>query len=114
MSRDSVLKDKSFGFAIRIVKLCKFLKKNHREEVLSLQILRSGTSVGANLREAEFAESRKDFRHKLQVSLKEMNETSYWLELLYGTEFLTKKMFDSMKRDGDEIIRMLVASLKTL
>lgn len=114
MSRESVLKTKSFDFAIRIVKLYKFLKKEHSEYELSQQIVRSGTSVGAIIREAEHAESRKDFLHKLNIGLKEINESIYWLELLFATDYIDKRMFDSIKNDAEELLKMLIASIKTI
>lgn len=113
MSRENVLRTKSFDFAVRIIKLYKYLKKQHSEWELSQQILRAGTSIGALIREAEYAESKKDFMHKLHIGLKEANECAYWLELLYVTEFITKKMFDSMQKDAVELLKMLVASVKT-
>lgn len=114
MSRESVLKTKSFDFAVRVINLYKYLKKRHGEYIVSQQILRAGTSVGALIREAEFAESRKDFMHKLYIGLKEANESIYWLELLYATEYINKKMFESMHIDGSALLRMLVASVKTI
>jgi four helix bundle protein len=113
MSQNSILKTKSFDFAVRIIKLYKFLKKQHSEYELSNQLLRSGTSVGALIREAEHAESRKDFAHKLNISLKEVNESIYWLELLHATDYINKKMFDSMIIDATELLKMLIASVKT-
>ena len=113
MSHNSILKVKSFDFAVRIIKLYKFLKKQHSEYELSNQLLRSGTSVGALIREAEHAESRKDFSHKLSISLKEAKESIYWLELLYATEYINKRMFDSMLKDAPELLKMLIASVKT-
>src|SRR5260221_6281970 len=113
MSHDSILKTKSFAFAVRIIKLYKFLKSQHSEYELSNQLLRSGTSVGALIREAEHAESRKDFSHKLNISLKETNESIYWLELLHATDYINKKMFDSMIKDATELLKMLIASVKT-
>jgi four helix bundle protein len=113
MSRDSILKKKSFDFAIRIIKLYKYLKKNYAEYELSQQLLRCGTSVGALVREAEYAESRKDFIHKLSIGLKGANETVYWLELLFANQYISKKMFDSMIKDGTEILKMLISSVKT-
>ncbi len=114
MSRDSILRKKSFDFAVRIIKLSGYLKKTHSEYELSRQIVRSGTSVGALVREAEHAESRKDFIHKLTIGLKEANECVYWLELLYATGFITKRMFDSLMKDGMEILKILISSVKTL
>jgi four helix bundle protein len=113
MSRDSILKSKSFDFAVRIIKLYKFLKKQHSEYELSNQLLRSGTAVGALIREAEHAESRKDFSHKLNIGLKEANESIYWLELLFAMDYINKKMFDSMVKDATELLKMLIASVKT-
>lgn len=113
MSHNSILKTKSFDFAIRTIKLYQYLKKKYGEHEIAQQVVRAGTSIGALVREAEFAESRKDFIHKLYIGLKEANEITYWLELLYATEYLNKKMFDSMKKDSDEILRMLVSSVKT-
>ena len=113
MSRDSVLKSKSFGFAVRVINLYKYLKKKHGEYVISQQILRSGTSIGALIREAEFAESRKDFTHKLHIGLKEANESVYWLELPYATDFINKRMFESMHMDAVELLKMLISSVKT-
>ena len=81
--KENILKDKSFNFAIRIVNLYKFLKKQHGEYILSQQLIRSGTSIGAIVREAEHAESIKDFVHKLSIGLKEANESKYWLDLLF-------------------------------
>ena len=114
MSRDSILKTKSFDFDVRIINLYKYLKKQHGEYVVSQQILRAGTSIGALIREAEFAESRKDFMHKLYIGLKEANESIYWLELLHKTGYISKKMFDSMLKDGQELLKMLVSSVKTI
>ncbi len=114
MSQDSILKKKSFDFAVRIINLYKYLKKKHGEYIISQQILRAGTSIGALIREAEFAESRKDFAHKLYIGLKEANESMYWLELLYATEYIDKNMFESMHKDSTEILKMLVSSVKTV
>ncbi len=113
MRKKNILKEKTFAFAVRIIKLYKYLKSNHNEYILSKQIIRSGTSIGALIRESENAESKKDFIHKLNIGLKETDETQYWLELLYETEFITKKMFDSINSDVEELIKMLVASVKT-
>ncbi|MEO7924552.1 MAG: four helix bundle protein [Chitinophagaceae bacterium] len=114
MSQDSILKKKSFDFAVRIINLYKYLKKQHGEYVISQQVLKAGTSIGALIREAEFAESRVDFKHKLNIGLKEANECVYWLELLAATQYITKRMFGSLGSDAKELLRMLVASLKTL
>jgi four helix bundle protein len=113
MSRESILKTKSFDFAVRIIKLYKFLKKNHNEYELSQQLIRSGTSIGALIREAEHAESRKDFIHKLNIGLKEANESVYWLDLLLATEYINKRMYDSITKDAVELLKMLISSVKT-
>jgi four helix bundle protein len=113
MSKESILKAKSFDFAIRIIKLYQYLRQKHSEYQLSQQILRSGTSVGAMVREAEHAESRKDFLHKLNIGLKEINECGYWLHLLFATDYLDKRMYDSVKKDSVELLKMLIASIKT-
>jgi four helix bundle protein len=105
---------KSFDFAVRIVNLYKYLTKTHKEYTLSKQILRCGTSIGANVAEAQRGQSKADFISKMSVALKEANETHYWLRLLYRTEYLTKSEFESMKRDADELIRILVAICKTV
>ncbi len=107
-----VLVEKSFRFAIRIVGLYKYLLEK-KEYVLSKQILRCGTSVGAQVREAEFAESAKDFIHKLSVAQKECNESLYWHELLKETAYLEKEYFDSINQDAVELIKLLTAIIKT-
>ena len=114
MSRESILKTKSFNFAVRIINLYKYLKKRHGENIVSQQIIRAGTSIGASIREAEFAESKKDFTHKLYIGLKEANESVYWLQLLYATDYINKKMFDSMINDANELVKMLISSIKTI
>lgn len=113
MSRQSILKTKTFDFAVRVIKLYKFLRKNYSEYELSQQLLRSGTSIGALIRESEHAESRKDFLHKLNISLKESNESVYWLELLYATDYINKRMFESLMNDAVELLKMLISSVKT-
>jgi four helix bundle protein len=114
MSQNSILKTKSFNFAVRTIKLCQYLNKKYGEYEIAQQVIRAGTSIGALVREAEFAESRKDFIHKLYIGLKEANEINYWLELLHATQYINKRMFDSMKKDAEEILKMLVSSVKTI
>jgi len=114
MNSGSILKSKSFDFAVRVINLYKYLKKKHSEYVISQQIIRAGTSIGALVREAEFAESRKDFMHKLHIGLKEANESIYWLQLLYATNYINKKMFDSMVNDATQLLKMLISSVKTI
>lgn len=113
--RENVIKNKSFGFAIRVVNLYKLLSVERREHVLSKQILRSGTSVGANVREALNAESQADFIHKLAIAQKECDETLYWLELLKETNFITEMEFKSIHNDAIEnlkIIRSIILTSK--
>ena len=112
--RKSILKDKSFLFAVRIVKLAQFLQYDKKEFILSKQILRCGTSVGAMIREAEFGQSDLDFIHKMSISLKEANETQYWLDLLKATDYLELKLHESLLFDCNELISMLVATVKTM
>jgi four helix bundle protein len=109
----SILKEKSYKFAVRIVNLVKFIKSEKEEFILSKQLIRSGTSIGALVREAEFAESKADFIHKLAVAQKECNETIYWLELLRETEYLAQNEFYSINEDAIEIIKIITSSIKT-
>ena len=111
--KDSVLRTKSLKFAVRIVNLYKHLCNENKEFVLSKQILRSGTSPGAMIREAEHSESKADFIHKLAIAQKEINETIYWLELLHATGYISDKEFESINNDAVEIIKMITASIKT-
>src|SRR5687768_413349 len=109
----SILKEKSYQFAIRTVRLNQHLRDERREFVLSKQLLRSGTAVGAMIREAEFGQSRADFRNKMYIALKEANETDYWLNLLRDTNYISRREFESISADCAELIRMLVATVKT-
>ena len=111
--KENILKDKSFLFAIRIINLYKYLKTSHGEYIVSKQVIRSGTSVGAIIREAEYAESTKDFIHKFSISLKEANETRYWLDLLNATDYIDEKMHKSLGEDCDELLKLLTATIKT-
>lgn len=111
--KSNVLKEKSFQFAIRIVNLYRYLRKQHGDYVLSQQLVRSGTSVGAVIREAENAESTKDFIHKLSIGLNEANETKYWLDLLLARAFINKTMYNSINTDCEELLKLLIASVKT-
>ena len=108
----NVVKDKSYAFAIQIVELYKVLI-DKKEFVLSKQLLRSGTAVGALIQEAEHAESKKDFIHKLSISLKEANETTYWLNLLFDTKYIDKPDFDTINNLNIELIRLLVTIIKS-
>lgn len=109
----NAIKEISYAFAVRIVNLHKHLSNEKREYVLSKQILRSGTSIGANVKEALQAESRADFVHKLAIALKESSETEYWLELLYDTHFINKRAFKSLYDDCQEILKVLTSIIKT-
>jgi four helix bundle protein len=111
--KENILKKKSFDFALRIVKLYKYLQDEKKEFIMSKQLMRSGTSVGANVREAEFAESKTDFAHKMAVAQKEINESIYWLELLHASEYLTAQQHESINADAVEIIKLITASIKT-
>ncbi len=113
MKKESIIKNKSFHFAIRIVKLYQYLINDKKEYVLSKQLLRSGTSVGAMVREAEYAESTSDFIHKLNIAQKEINETLYWLELLKETDYLSDSEFNSINTDAVEIIKLITSIIKT-
>ncbi len=111
--KENIVKNKSFGFAVRIVKLYQYLCEQKKEFVLSKQLLRSGTSVGAMVREAEHAESKLDFKHKMAIAQKEINETIYWLELLQATNYLTNEQFDSVNTDAVELIKLITTIIKT-
>ena len=108
------IQDKSFHFAIRIVKLCKMLRNDRKEFTLSNQLLRSGTSIGANVMEAQNAQSRADYLSKLNIALKEATETKYWLRLWEATDYLTRAEFDSICPDCIEIEKILVSSVKSI
>ena len=111
--RKSVAHIKAKAFAVRIVKFSKFLENEKREYILSKQILRSGTSIGANLHECINAQSRADFVSKMQIALKEANETDYWLELFFESEIIDQLMYKSLHDDLNEIIALLISSIKT-
>ena len=111
---NSVILDKSKKFALRIVKLYKYLNEQKYEYVLSKQLLRCGTSIGANAKECAFAQSKADFTAKIFIAQKECAETEYWLELLYESEYINKSEFDSIYEDCQELMRLIVASTKTL
>ena len=111
--KTGILRRKSLRFAVRIVNLSKYLKEEKKEYTLSTQILKSGTSIGANLAESATAFSKKDFISKVYISLKECSETLYWLELLYLTEYISEEMYRSMQQDCEELRKMLSATTKT-
>ena len=111
---DRIIEEKTLEFAVRIVKFYRYLVAEKKEYVISKQILRSGTSIGANVRESRNAQSSADFINKLNISLKEADETQYWLEVLYGSDFISKTEYDSINKDLKEIIAILVSIVKKL
>ena len=113
MKKENIVKDKSLSFAIRIVNLYKYLVAEKRETVMSKQLLRCGTSIGANIREAEQAQSRADFLSKQNIALKEANETEYWLELLMQTGFITQNEYESINNDCVELNKLLISIIKS-
>ena len=113
MKEQNVILEKSMEFAVRIVNLYKYLNDEKAEHVMSKQMLRSGTSVGANANEAVQGQSKGDFIAKMSISLKEATETRYWLTLLHKTEYLTKAQYESISDDCEEIVRILIAIIKT-
>ena len=111
---DSVLRDKSKEFAKQIVILCRTIKQKHHESVLTNQLLRSGTSIGANIHEAQYAQGAKDFVSKFEIALKEAFETEYWLELLFETGYMDEKTYRPIQNSCGAIRRMLISSIKTI
>lgn len=111
---ETALQKKSKAFAVRIIRMYQYLCEEKHEYVLSKQVLRSGTSIGANVREAKRAQTTPDFYAKLFIALKEAEETEYWLELLVETDYISKELFDSIYEDNEEIIKLLVSSTKTI
>ena len=107
MKKENVIREKSFRFAIRAINLYKLLCNEHKEFILSKQLLRSGTSIGANVRESSNAESNADFIHKLAIAQKECDETCYWLELLHETEFINEIEFISIYNDASELLKII-------
>lgn len=112
--RESILKTKSYDFAIQIVNTYKLLSSSIKEYSLSKQLLRSGTSIGANIREAEFAQSNKDFISKMSIALKESNETDYWLSILKDTDYIDSSTFETLSFLNKELIRMLISTINTM
>jgi four helix bundle protein len=111
--KKNVIKEKSYVFALRVIKAYQFLAKEKKEFVLSKQMLRSGTSVGALVREAEQAQSKADFISKMNIALKEANETEYWLMLLKDSDFIDEKSFESIHHDCAEVVKLLIAIVRT-
>ena len=110
---DNHIETKSFLFAVRITKLCRYLQEEKKEYILSKQLLRSGTSIGANIAESQQAQSRADFFSKLSIALKEAVETKYWLRLLHASDYLTESAFSSMITDCRELEKLLTSIIKT-
>ena len=106
---NNAIEDKSFQFAVRIVKLCKYLQEDKKEYILSKQLMRAGTSIGANIAESQQAQSRADFVSKLNIALKEAVETNYWIRLLRATEYMNDSEFSSMFADCRELEKLLTA-----
>ena len=111
---ENTVRQKSYAFAVRIVRLCKYLANTKNEYVMSKQLLKAGTSIGANVAESEHAQSRPDFASKLNIALKEAAETDYWLRLLRETDYLSEKEFTSIMKDCKEIESILASIVKTL
>ena len=109
----NAIKSKSFAFALRIVKPYQFLCEQKKEYVISKQLLRSGTAVGALVREAEQAESKADFLHKMAIALKEANESEYWLELLHQSDYLDEQKYNSIAADTKNLLKLLTSIIKT-
>ena len=113
MAQNSLIEERTFLFALRIVKACRYLRNQHKEYVISKQLLKSGTSVGAMMREAKYAQSRADFVNKTSIALKEANETLYWIELLYRSDYFDEKSFQSIHQEANEITSILASIVKT-
>ena len=113
MIKDNVIEYKTYSFANRIIKAYKYLIKEQKEHILSQQMLRSGTAIGALVREAKFAQSKADFINKLSIALKEANETQYWLSLLHDNGYIDQKSFQSIYEDAKEVTTILVSIVKT-
>lgn len=110
--KENNLKNKSFAFAVRVIKLYQFLTVEKKEFVMSKQLLRSSSSIGAMIRESEHTESKNDFIHKLSIAQKECNETLYWIELLKGTDYLNNEQFESINNDAVELIKIITTVIK--
>lgn len=111
--KNSPLKEKSYAFALRIVKLVRHIQSGRQEYILTKQLIRSGTSIGALIREGEFGQSKADFISKMSIALKEANETDYWLSLLKDSDYLEAREYESIAPDCRELIAMLVSTVKT-
>jgi len=110
---NNILKDKSYNFALRIIKMSRYLQNEQKEYILSKQIIRSGTAIGALIAESKYAQSKADFISKLHISIKEANETKYWLDLLKDSNYISDKMYQSMEPEIIELLKLLTSSIKT-
>ena len=113
MARESIVEDKSLAFGKRIAKCYRYLRDKKKETVMSKQLLRSGTSIGANVREGLYAQSRKDFISKLNSALKEAGETDYWLDVIHSADYFNDQEFNSLKTDNEELLKLLTTIIKT-
>ena len=109
---ENVVVEKSLEFAVRIVNLCRYLKREKKESELVSQLIKSGTSIGANIKEAQEGQSKNDFVSKMSIALKEASETEYWLEVMYRTDSLTEQQYESMKGDCKELLKILTSIIK--
>ena len=109
----NIIKTKSYDFALRVIKLSKYLNSEYKEYTLAQQLLKSGTSIGALVREAEHAQSKADFIHKMSIALKEANETDYWINLLKDSKYMTLSQYQSIQPEIQELIKLLVSIIKT-
>ncbi len=113
MQKENIVQKKSFNFALEIVQLIKKLQTDNKEYVLSKQILRSGTTIGALVREAEHAESKKDFIHKMNIALKEANETRYWLDILFKSDYIPSQHYHTLNDEVTQLIKLLASIVKS-
>ena len=113
MQRENIIEGKSYAFALRIIQLYKYLINEEKEFILSKQVLRSGTSIGALIKESEHAQSKKDFINKMSIALKEANETEYWLMLLKDSHYISESSFSSINNDCTELLKLLISIVKT-
>ncbi|WP_243844172.1 four helix bundle protein [Thermonema lapsum] len=111
--RENIVMNKSYAFALRVINLYKYLTSEKKEFVLSKQLLRSGTAIGALIKESEHAQSKADFISKMNIALKEANETAYWLHLLKDSDFISEKEFESIYSDSEELLKLLVSIVKS-
>jgi four helix bundle protein len=112
--KENVIRDKSFDFSLRIVKLYRYLTEQKKEYILGKQVLRSGTAIGALVRESEYAESKADFIHKLAIALKEANETEYWIEILFQSGYIDENSYQSITLDLKEVLKLLISIIKKM